>query len=65
MKTPTQIESKINQLQQQLKKARQREREQRLARLLSALDKSHLTDDEAIAALEAAGRAKKEGQAYG
>ena len=65
MKTPTQIESKIHQLQQQLQKARQRERERRLARLLSALDKSRLTDDEATAAIEAAGRAKKEGQAHG
>ncbi|GEM_PF-6990045 len=65
MKTPTQIESKIHQLQQQLQKARQREREQRLARLLSALGKSHLTDDEAVAAIEAAGLVKKEGRAHG
>lgn len=54
MKSSKQIQQQIEQLQQQLQKTRQRELEQRLTRFMSALDKTGLSDDEAIAALERA-----------
>lgn len=62
MKTPTQIQTQIEKLQQQLAQAKAKEREQRIGRFLSILDKSDLSDDEAVAAIEAAVLAKRGGQ---
>ena len=59
MKTPTQIQTQIEKLQQQLTQAKAKEREQRIGRFLSILDKSGLSDDEAASAIEAAGKLKK------
>lgn len=59
MKSSKQIQEQILTLQQQLTRAKQREREQRLVRLLSVMDKTGLTDDEAVAALERAAIEKK------
>ena len=58
MKTAAQIEGQIKDLKEQLEKARQRDREARVARLLSALDRSGLSDDEALAMLQAAAHRK-------
>ena len=58
MKTATEIEGQIKDLKEQLEKARQRDREARVARLLSALDKSGLSDEEALAMLQAAAQHK-------
>lgn len=54
MKTAEAIQADITRLKDQLAKAQAREREARVSRLLSALDASGLTDDAAVAALEAA-----------
>lgn len=59
MKTAEAIEANIKKLQAQLERAKAREREARVARLLSGLDASGLTDDEAVAAIEAAAETKK------
>lgn len=58
MKSSSAIESKIKKLRTDLARVRARDREQRLARLLSALDRSGLADDEAVAAIEAAAKSK-------
>lgn len=58
MKTAEAIEANIKKLQAQLERAKAREREARVARLLSALDISGLTDDEAVAAIKAAAKTK-------
>ncbi len=58
MKTAAQIEAQIKGLKDQLETARRREREVRIARLLSALDKSGLSDDEALTIFENAVRYK-------
>jgi len=44
-----------------LAKAKAKEHEQRVARLLSALDSAGLTDDEAMAAIQAASGTRKAG----
>lgn len=59
MKTAEAIQADITRLKDQLAKAQAREREVRVARLLSVLDASDLSDDEAVAALEAAAVTKK------
>lgn len=59
MKTPTQIQTQIEKLQQQLAQAKAKEREQRIGRFLSLLDRFGLSDDEAASAIEAAGKLKK------
>lgn len=61
MKSTAAIETQIKKLQDALAKAKTREREQRIARLLSAMDSAGLTDDEAVAAIQAAGETKNGG----
>lgn len=61
MKSTAAIEGQIKKLQDALAKAKTKEREQRIARLLSAMDSAGLTDDEAVAAIQAAGETKKAG----
>lgn len=58
MKTAEAIEAEINRLKDQLAKVQAREREARVSRLLSVLDASSLTDDEAVAAIEGAAKTK-------
>lgn len=59
MKTAAQIEVQIKGLKDQLESARRREREVRIARLLSAVDRSGLSDEEASALLEKAVQRKR------
>lgn len=61
MKSAVQIQSDIEKLQDQLAKAQAREREARVSRLLSALDSSRLSDEEAIAIILASAKSKKAG----
>lgn len=58
MKTAAQIEAEIGRLKELLIKVQAREREARVSRLLSVLDASSLTDDEAVAAIEGAAKTK-------
>ncbi|MDP2196342.1 MAG: hypothetical protein Q8J72_10215 [Rhodocyclaceae bacterium] len=60
MKTAEAIQADIKKLQAQLERVQARVREARVARMLSALDSTGLSDDEAVAALEAAAKTKAE-----
>lgn len=62
MKSSTHIQQQIKQLQQQLEKVKAREREQRVTLILSVLDKSGLSDKEAVAVIEAAAKSREAGQ---